>query len=68
MNKCPTCSTDSRSVYHADNPCPRVSQVGGLSFVRKRSVGSKMYKGGKFIGYVKDYSPTGSPLPSRGDG
>lgn len=64
MNACPTCSTDTRSVYHASNSCPTLPKAGGLSFVRKRSVGAKIYKGGQFIGYLKDYSPTGSRLPA----
>jgi hypothetical protein len=63
MDRCPACSTDTRSVYHTGNTCPAEPQPQGLSFVRKRSVGAKMYKGKQFIGYVKDYSPTGSRLP-----
>ena len=64
MDRCSSCSTDSRSVYHASGTCHVEPSAQGLSFVRKRSVGAKMYKGGKFIGYLKDYSPTGSRLPA----
>jgi hypothetical protein len=64
MDRCPTCSTDTRSVYHASGGCSAEPVSQGLSFVRKRSVGAKMYKGKQFIGYLKDYSPTGSRLPA----
>ena len=65
MNRCPRCSTETRSVYHGtDNGCGTAPAKKGLSFVRKRSVGKDMLgPNGKSIGKILDYTPTGSWIP-----
>jgi len=65
MDRCPNCSTETRSVYHGEeNGCPATRAPVGLSFVRKRSVGKHLLgPNGKSIGRILDYTPTGSWIP-----